>query len=105
MNTSLKRKSGGPKRSERKWDPSVAKDAARPYSAARLAKMDAGFTRAMAREGRKPTMASVFDGRKFIGTVLARGVRGYEAFDANEKSLGLFSTQTAAANAISAKGF
>jgi len=52
-----------------------------------------------------PTMVSVFDGRKFLGTVLSCGPRGYEAFDANEKSLGLFPTQVDAANAISTKGF
>jgi hypothetical protein len=53
----------------------------------------------------KPTLVSVFDGRKFLGTVIPRGPRGYEAFDANEKSLGLFPTQADPANAISTKDF
>jgi hypothetical protein len=41
-------------------------------------------------------MLSVYDGRQCIGFVLARGHRGYEAFTAGERSLGVFSTQAAA---------
>jgi len=51
----------------------------------------------------KPPLVSVFDGRKFLGTVLPRGPKGYEALDANEESLGLFPTQADAANAICKK--
>jgi hypothetical protein len=105
MSAPLKRKGGGPHRHASKSDGPSPQDAAGPYSAAELGKMNAGFGRAMAREGRKPTMVSVFDGRRFLGTILPRGIRGYEALDANKKSLGLFSTQVAAADAISTKGF
>ena len=41
-------------------------------------------------------MLSVYDGRQLVGWVLARGRRGYEAFDAGEKSLGVFKTRDAA---------
>jgi hypothetical protein len=34
-------------------------------------------------------LVSVYDGRTCIGFVLARGARGFEAFDAAEKSLGI----------------
>jgi hypothetical protein len=40
------------------------------------------------------------DGGGCIGFVIGRGKAGYEAFDAGEKSLGLFSTQAAAAKAV-----
>jgi hypothetical protein len=52
----------------------------------------------------KATLVSVFDGRKCLGIVLSRGPKGYEAFTADERSLGLFPTQEAAANALSAAG-
>lgn len=39
-------------------------------------------------------------GHGCIGFVLARGVSGFEAFDAEQKSLGLYPTQKAAAEAI-----
>jgi chitinase len=43
---------------------------------------------------------SVYDGRFCVGFILARGRDGFEAFNADETSLGLFSTQDAAASAI-----
>lgn len=49
-------------------------------------------------------MVSVFDGRTCLGMILSRGNKGYEAFTADERSLGLFPTQQAAANALSAAG-
>jgi hypothetical protein len=49
-----------------------------------------------------PPMVSVFDGRKCLGIVLSRGPKGFEAFTADERSLGLFPTQADAANALSA---
>jgi hypothetical protein len=48
-------------------------------------------------------MVSVYSGRTCIGFVLNRGVAGYEAFTADQRSLGLFKTQREAADAISAK--
>jgi hypothetical protein len=41
-------------------------------------------------------LLSIYDGRQLVGWVLARGRRGFEAFDAGERSLGVFSTQAAA---------
>ena len=52
----------------------------------------------------KPTLVSVFDGRVCLGMILSRGAKGYEAFTADERSLGLFPTQADAANALSAAG-
>jgi hypothetical protein len=49
-------------------------------------------------------MLSIFDGRECIGFVLARGVAGYEAFDRDGRSLGLFATRRAAADALSNGG-
>jgi hypothetical protein len=49
-----------------------------------------------------PTMVSVYDGRECLGFVLSRGCRGFEAFRADEKSLGLFPNRRDAANAVSA---
>jgi len=48
----------------------------------------------------KPSMLSVYDGRECCGFVLARGKLGYEAFDPNDKSIGIFETQRRAANAL-----
>jgi hypothetical protein len=46
-------------------------------------------------------LVSVYDGRTCVGLILARGKSGFEAFDRDDKSLGLFKTQEAATNAIS----
>jgi hypothetical protein len=46
------------------------------------------------------TLVSVFDGRELVGFILSRGKLGYEALDHNERSLGLFPTQKAAATAV-----
>jgi hypothetical protein len=45
-------------------------------------------------------MSYVTDGREAIGFVLARGRAGHEAFDREQRSLGLFKTAAAAANAV-----
>lgn len=42
----------------------------------------------------------VYDGRTAIGIVLARGGAGFEGFDRDQHSLGLFKTAAAAANAV-----
>jgi hypothetical protein len=45
-------------------------------------------------------MVSVYDGRACIGFVLERGRAGFEGFTADERSVGLFPTQRAAAVAV-----
>jgi len=49
-----------------------------------------------------PRLCSVYDGTRCIGFVLRR-VDGFEGFDAGERSLGVFDTMKAAADAISAE--
>jgi hypothetical protein len=48
-------------------------------------------------------LMSVYSGRDCIGFILARGKSGFEAFDRDDKSLGLFRTQDMAADAITTK--
>jgi hypothetical protein len=48
-------------------------------------------------------MAYVYDGRRCLGFILARGKLGFEAMDRDEQSLGLFLSQRAAADALTAK--
>jgi hypothetical protein len=45
-------------------------------------------------------LAYVYDGREMLGFVLSRGKQGHEAFDREERSLGLFETAAKAANAV-----
>ena len=45
-------------------------------------------------------MVSVCDGRDCIGWVFNRGRAGFEAFDRDQKLLGIFRTQREAATAI-----
>jgi hypothetical protein len=49
-----------------------------------------------------PTMPMVLvhDGRKCIGFVIARGRLGFEAFSADQRSLGILPNQKRAADAI-----
>jgi hypothetical protein len=49
------------------------------------------------------TALSVYDGRCHIGFLLLRGKAGVEAFDADDRSLGLFPDTKTAAAAISAR--
>jgi hypothetical protein len=46
---------------------------------------------------------SVYDGRCHIGFLLLRGRAGVEAFDADDRSLGLFPDMKTAADAISTR--
>jgi hypothetical protein len=46
---------------------------------------------------------AVYDGQTCLGFLLPRGKSGVEAFDADDKSIGVFSDMKAAADAISAK--
>jgi len=45
-------------------------------------------------------LAYVYDGREAVRHVLARGRSGFEGFDRQERSLGLFKTAAQAANAV-----
>ena len=48
-----------------------------------------------------PAMLSVYDGQRCLGHIIARGKRGFEAFDADDCSLGTFPTEHEAADAVS----
>jgi hypothetical protein len=45
-------------------------------------------------------LSYVYAGRACLGFVLSRGRAGFEAFDRDERSLGLYPTAPAAANAV-----
>ena len=47
-------------------------------------------------------LSYIYDGRACLGFVLSRGRAGFEAFDREERSLGLYPTAPAAANAVCA---
>jgi len=53
---------------------------------------------------RSTPMISIYDGRQCVGFVLAHGRRGYEALDAGERSLGVFTTKDAAINKLKGNG-
>jgi hypothetical protein len=57
----------------------------------------------LGREAKSPRAIclSVYDGQTCIGFLLTRGPAGIEAFDADDKSLGIFPNQKSAADAIS----
>jgi hypothetical protein len=44
---------------------------------------------------------AVFDGQQCLGHLLPRGKAGIEAFGADDRSLGIFPTQSAGADALS----
>jgi hypothetical protein len=46
------------------------------------------------------SLLGVYDGQRCLGFLLPRNREGVEAFDVNTKSLGLYPTQAAAADAI-----
>jgi hypothetical protein len=46
-------------------------------------------------------MLALYSGRECAGFLLKRGRAGIEAFDADDKSLGIFPDQQSAANAVS----
>jgi hypothetical protein len=48
----------------------------------------------------KPTMLSVYEGQIPIGFLLNRGRFGFEAFDSEKRSLGVYRTQREGAAAI-----
>jgi hypothetical protein len=43
---------------------------------------------------------AVYNGTRCVGHVIARGKRGYEAFDVDDRSVGLFPTAQEAADAL-----
>jgi hypothetical protein len=45
-------------------------------------------------------LVSVCEGRECVSFILARGKAGFEAFDCDERSLGVYPTQGEAVNAI-----
>jgi hypothetical protein len=47
-----------------------------------------------------PALLYVCDGQHCIGFILVRGKLGFEGFDREEISLGIFKTQAAAADAV-----
>jgi len=51
----------------------------------------------------RPAIQAVYSGRTCIGHLLLRGRAGIEAFDAADRSLGIYATPRAAADAISAE--
>jgi len=48
-------------------------------------------------------MAYVYSGRDILGHILSHGPKGFESFDRDDKSLGIYPTQREAADALSAK--
>jgi hypothetical protein len=44
---------------------------------------------------------AIYSGRECLGHLLPRGPLGFEAYDCNDKSLGIFPNQKSAADAIS----
>ena len=48
--------------------------------------------------------AAVYDGTRCIGHVLWRGPKGFEAFDADDRSLGRFASMSDAAKVLEALG-
>jgi hypothetical protein len=51
----------------------------------------------------KPAFQSVYDGRICLGHILNRGKLGVEAFDANDRSLGVYPNRKTAAAVVSAR--
>jgi len=54
----------------------------------------------MIARGTKPTLVSVISGGRYLGCLLSRGPMGYEAWDAADRSIGMFADAKAAAEAV-----
>jgi hypothetical protein len=52
------------------------------------------------RHDHRVAMAYVYDGRRCLGFIPARGKLGFEAIDHDQNSLGIFTSQRAAATAV-----
>jgi hypothetical protein len=50
--------------------------------------------------GDRGSWCSVYDGRRCCGHLVSRGRDGVEAFDINDRSIGIFASQSEAAAAI-----
>ena len=50
--------------------------------------------------GLQTAMLSVYDGQRCLGHIIVRGKRGFEAFDADDNSLGVFLSDHEAADAV-----
>jgi hypothetical protein len=50
--------------------------------------------------GARNSWVSVYDGQRCVGHIICRGRDGFEAFDLDDKSAGMFATQAAAAAAL-----
>ena len=50
--------------------------------------------------GPQTAMLSVYDGQRCLGHIILRGKRGFEAFDAENNSLGVFPSDHKAADAV-----
>jgi hypothetical protein len=50
-----------------------------------------------------PPLVSIYDGQRCVGFILARGKTGFEAFVADEQSLGLFPSQKEAVAVLMAQ--
>jgi hypothetical protein len=53
------------------------------------------------RDDQPTPLVSVYSGRQCIGFVIARSKAGFEAFDPNDKSLGVFASMKLAADVLS----
>jgi hypothetical protein len=55
-----------------------------------------------ATETSKPrdSLVTVMDGREYLGALIRRGPSGVEGFDAEDKSIGMFPDDSAAANEL-----
>jgi hypothetical protein len=82
--------------------PAADRSASEPRGVARAGKHNAVATPAQSekQELRPTALRSVFNGRTCLGHILSRGPLGFEAFDRDDVSLGVFATAEAAAFAI-----
>ena len=52
----------------------------------------------------EPTCLSIYDGQRCVGHLIPRGRLGFEAYDAHDKSIGIYPDMKAAVAAIPAGG-
>jgi hypothetical protein len=64
----------------------------------------AGQLRSREATSTKPALQFVYNGRECIGRIACLGRRGFEAFDADGRSLGVFPSLKRAADAVSDGG-
>jgi hypothetical protein len=49
------------------------------------------------------TWAAIYDGQRCIGHILHRGKKGWEAFNVDDESIGLFKSPAEAANVLESR--